>query len=97
MNVASAVPRRSPPLWHALSGAFLACLAACAASGMVLLVQYRPMGDVFHNVEEITTLIPYGFFFRRLHYYSGQACVLLALAHLAHHVWAGRVDAHGRR
>ena len=72
-----------------VSSLFLVCLLACAASGLILLVQYRPMGDVFQNVEQITTLAPYGFFFRRLHYFSGQACAILALAHMAYHLWLG--------
>ncbi len=66
---------------------FLACLALCAASGALLALQYRPVGNVLRNVEEITTLAPYGWFIRRLHYASGQACALLALCHAAQYFW----------
>lgn len=65
-----------------LSELFKACLLACLATGAVLLFQYRPTGDVQRGVEAITTLIPFGFFFRRVHFASGQACALLALAHV---------------
>lgn len=57
----------------------------CLASGIVLTFQYRPMGNVFQNVEEITTTIPYGWFFRQLHYGSGQAFVVLMLIHALDH------------
>ena len=83
---ASIAPRR---IWPLLSDLFLASLVLCVASGLVLAVQYRPLGDVARNVEEITTLAPYGFFFRRLHYFAGQACALLALAHVMHYLAAG--------
>jgi len=65
------------------SRVFLACLALCAVSGALLALQYRPVGNVLQNVEEITTLAPYGWFIRRLHFASGQACALLALHHVA--------------
>jgi ubiquinol-cytochrome c reductase cytochrome b subunit len=68
--------------WKLLPGLFLAALLLCLGSGVVLAFQYRPMGNVFQNVEEITTLVPFGFFFRRLHYASGHVCVILALVHV---------------
>ncbi|MDY7002101.1 MAG: cytochrome b N-terminal domain-containing protein, partial [Thermodesulfobacteriota bacterium] len=61
----------------------LAALILCLVSGVVLAFQYRPFGNVFQNVEEITTLVPYGFFFRRLHYASGEVFVILVLLHVA--------------
>ncbi|WP_461208221.1 cytochrome b N-terminal domain-containing protein [Desulfocurvus sp. DL9XJH121] len=69
---------------------FLACLAICLGTGALLLLHYRPMGDVARGVETITTLAPYGFFFRRVHFAAGQACALLALAHALRHLAARR-------
>ena len=43
------------------------------------------MGNVFQNVEEITTLVPYGWFFRQLHFASGQLFVILMLVHAVDH------------
>lgn len=43
------------------------------------------MGNVFQNVEEITTLVPYGWFFRQFHYISGQVFVILMLIHTLDH------------
>ncbi len=63
----------------------LASLMLCIISGIVLTFYYRPMGNVFQNVEEITTLVPYGWFFRQLHYASGQVFVILMLIHTGDH------------
>lgn len=64
----------------------LSALILCLASGLVLVFYYRPMGNVFQNVEEITTLVPYGWFFRQLHYGAGQAFVILMLLHTLDHL-----------
>jgi ubiquinol-cytochrome c reductase cytochrome b subunit len=63
----------------------LASLLLCIGSGIILSFQYRPLGNVFRNVEEITTLVPFGRFFRQLHYGSGQLFVLLMLLHTLEH------------
>jgi len=63
----------------------LSALVLCIASGIVLVFIYRPMGNVFQNVEAITTRIPYGWFFRQLHYGSGQVFVILMLLHTLDH------------
>ena len=68
-------------LMRLLPGLFLASLLVCFVTGALLLSQYRPMGDVMRGVEAITTQAPFGFFFRRVHFASGQACALLALLH----------------
>ena len=63
----------------------LSALFLCLFSGIVLIFYYRPMGNVFQNVEEITTLVPYGWFFRQLHFASGQLFVILMLIHTVDH------------
>ncbi len=63
----------------------LAALFLCLLSGIVLTFYYRPTGNVFQNVEEITTLVPYGWFFRQLHFASGQLFVILMLIHAMDH------------
>jgi hypothetical protein len=67
----------------ALPGLGLASLALCLVSGGLLAFHYRPFGDVFKNIEEITTHIPYGWYFRQVHYITGQAFVVLMLLHTA--------------
>ena len=63
----------------------LSALFLCLFSGIVLTFYYRPMGNVFRNVEEITTLVPYGWFFRQLHFAAGQFFVILMLIHTMDH------------
>ena len=63
----------------------LSTLIVCLASGIVLAFYYRPAGDVFRNVEEITTHVPFGWFFRQLHYGAGQLFVILMLLHTLDH------------
>ena len=63
----------------------LCSLIICLFSGIVLAFHYRPYGNVFQNVEEITTHIPFGWFFRQLHYISGQVFAVLMLLHTADH------------
>jgi len=63
----------------------LSALMICLVSGVIMAFYYRPMGNAFQNVEEITTVVPYGWFFRQLHYGAGQAFVILMLIHTLDH------------
>jgi len=65
----------------------LSALLISLFSGLVLVFQYQPFGEVFADLETMTSQAPFGFFFRRLHYFSGQAFAVLALAHTADHFW----------
>jgi ubiquinol-cytochrome c reductase cytochrome b subunit len=70
----------------------LCSLILCLFSGIILAFQYRPYGNVFQNIEEITTLMPYGWFFRQLHYISGQVFAVLMLIHTADHFMKRRYE-----
>ena len=74
----------------------LACLLLCLVSGLILTFYYRPFGNVFQNVEEITTLVPYGCFFRQLHYAAGQMFVILMLIHTMDHFLKKRYRTYSR-
>lgn len=63
----------------------LASLILCVVSGIILSFQYRPFGNIFQNVEEITSMAPFGRFFRQLHYGSGQLFVILMAFHTLEH------------
>jgi ubiquinol-cytochrome c reductase cytochrome b subunit len=75
----------------------LSALLGCIASGIVLTFHYRPMGNVFQNVEEITTLVPYGWFIRQFHYASGQMFVILMFIHTADHFLKRRYRAYPQK
>jgi ubiquinol-cytochrome c reductase cytochrome b subunit len=54
-------------------------------TGVILSFHYRPWGDVFKSVSRITGWLPYGAFFRKLHYFSGQCFLLFTIAHTIEH------------
>jgi ubiquinol-cytochrome c reductase cytochrome b subunit len=85
-NLSSSLPRLG-----------LSALILCLASGFVLSFYYRPMGNVFQNVEEITTLVPYGAFFRQVHYGAGQLFVILMLLHTVDHFLKRRYGTYSQR
>ncbi|HBT96924.1 MAG TPA: hypothetical protein DEB25_04460, partial [Desulfobulbaceae bacterium] len=49
-------------------------------SGIAVALQYQP-GDAYLSVIMLDQLVPYGAFFRSLHFYSSQAFFLLLIAH----------------
>jgi ubiquinol-cytochrome c reductase cytochrome b subunit len=86
--------RRGNRTQNSRSGRPLAVLAWWAFlfalfSGVILSFNYRPWGDVFKSVSKITGWHPYGVFFRRLHYLSGQSFLLFTLAHTFEHFLRG--------
>lgn len=85
VQLLSGPKRLSQRLTPALPRFGLSCMAVCLATGLILCFYYRPMGDVFRNVEEITSLVPFGRFFRQLHYISGQLMAVLMLLHTVDH------------
>jgi len=64
----------------------LATGLVCLGSGLLLAFQFKPWGDVFAQVEAMTSQVPFGWFFRRIHFLSGEACVILTLLHVLDHV-----------
>ena len=79
----------SAKISRALPRAALATGLISIGSGLILVFQYRPFDNVFVQVETITTHIPYGWFFRRLHFLSGESCVVLTLLHVLDHFVRG--------
>ncbi|MFC1884885.1 cytochrome b N-terminal domain-containing protein [Thermodesulfobacteriota bacterium] len=70
----------------------LCSLILCLLSGIILAFQYRPFDNVFQNIEEITSIAPYGWFFRQFHYISGQVFAILMLFHTADHFLRKRYE-----
>lgn len=83
-------PTRSAPvrllLAYRWGGASLISLFLSVLSGIVIGLQYDP-AEPFYATTAIELVIPYGSFWRGLHYYSSQAFFLLLLAHLAVVLW----------
>ena len=84
----SLLPKRLPQflLFYRWGGASLISLFLSILSGIVIALQYDP-GEPFYSTSTIELVVPYGSFWRALHYYSSQAFFLLLLAHLAAVLW----------
>ena len=50
-------------------------------SGIIVSLQYDYFTP-FYSTAALDVLVPYGFFFRSLHYYSSQACFIFTICHL---------------
>lgn len=82
----------SPPrplrllLDHPWGGASLISLFISCLSGIVVALQFDAT-EPFYSTTTIELVVPYGGFWRGLHYFSSQAFFLLLLAHLAVVLW----------
>lgn len=63
-------------------GQTLVCLYISVLSGVILALQYNP-AEPFYSTATLELVVPYGAFWRALHYYSSQAFFLLLLCHLS--------------
>ncbi len=66
---------------HALISLYISVL-----SGIVIALQYNAH-EPFYSTTTIELIVPFGSFWRALHYYSSQAFFLLLLCHLAIILW----------
>ncbi len=69
-------------------GQALVCLEVSVLSGILLALQYN-VAEPYYSTSTIELVIPYGSFWRALHYYSSQGFLLLLLCHLAVVLWKG--------
>jgi ubiquinol-cytochrome c reductase cytochrome b subunit len=71
-------------------GQALISLYLSVLSGLVLGLQYNP-AEPFYATATIQLVVPFGSFWRSLHYYSSQIFFLLLLVHLVIVIWENRV------
>jgi len=55
-------------------------------SGIVIALQYTP-ADPFYSTTSIELIVPYGSFWRAMHYYSSQAFLILLFFHFGAVIW----------
>jgi ubiquinol-cytochrome c reductase cytochrome b subunit len=67
-------------------GNALIALYISVISGIVVALQYNP-AEPFYSTSTIELIIPYGSFWRAMHYFSSQAFFLLLLLHFTAIVW----------
>jgi len=60
-------------------------------SGIVVALQFNGM-EPFYSTTTIELVVPYGSFWRALHYYSSQVFFLLLLVHLGIVMWKNEMD-----
>ncbi len=68
-----------------------------SVTGILLVLHYTPTsGGAYASIQEITHVVPYGFFVRNLHYWCGQVMVALVALHMVR-VFVTGSYAHPRR
>jgi len=67
-------------------GNALISLYISVISGIIVALQYNP-SEPFYSTSAIELIVPYGSFWRGMHYYSSQAFFLLLLLHFTAIVW----------
>lgn len=67
-------------------GSALVSLYISIISGIIIALQYSP-AEPFYSTSVIELIIPYGSFWRSMHYYSSQAFMLLLICHFIAVVW----------
>jgi len=61
-----------------------------AVTGLLLMMHYLPTTDgAYSSVQDMTFIVPFGFFIRNLHYWAGQMMVAAVLLHMIRVFWHG--------
>lgn len=77
------VPVHRLSYWYFLGGITLFLFFIQVATGMLLLLYYRPTSnDAFESVQYIMTQVRFGWLVRSIHSWSANLMVLTALAHM---------------
>lgn len=79
-----AVPVHRHFIWYYFGGVTLAFLFFLFASGLLLLLYYRPSAEgAFESVKFIMTKVSFGWLVRSVHVWSANLAVFFAFVHLA--------------
>lgn len=77
------VPVHALEFWYALGGLTLFLFAVQVATGILLLLYYRPSAEeAYESVQFIVTRVEFGWLIRNLHSWSANLLVLSAFLHL---------------
>jgi cytochrome b6 len=77
------VPRHRFSLWYLLGGITLFLFGIQIASGLLLLLYYRPSTqEAYESVQFITTRVQFGWLVRSVHSWSANLMIFMAFAHM---------------
>src|SRR5262245_34853161 len=78
------VPQHRHTLWYYMGGMTLFLFGIQVATGILLLLYYRPSADqAFESVQFIMTRVQFGWLVRSLHSWSANLLIFVMFAHLA--------------
>lgn len=78
------VPLHRFSVFYYLGGMTLFCFAVQVATGILLMLYYRPSAsEAFESVEFIMTTVPFGWLIRSVHAWSANLMVFFGTLHLA--------------
>src|SRR2546429_604408 len=77
------VPLHAQEIWYYLGGLTLFLFAVQIATGILLLLYYRPSAtEAYESVQFIVTRVRFGWLIRNLHSWSANLLIGAAFAHL---------------
>ena len=77
------VPVHRHSIWYYLGGMTLFLFGIQVATGILLLLYYRPSADeAFESVQFIMTQVPFGWLIRSLHSWSANLLVFVLFVHM---------------
>lgn len=77
------VPRHRHSVWYYMGGITLFLVGVQAATGILLLLYYRPSaGEAYESVKFIVGHVPFGWLIRNIHSWSANLLMLMAFVHL---------------
>jgi cytochrome b6 len=77
------VPQHRHSIWYYLGGMTLFFFGVQVATGILLLLYYRPSAaEAYDSVQFIMTRVPFGWLIRSIHSWSANLMVLAAFIHL---------------
>src|ERR1700690_370358 len=77
------VPVHAQEIWYYLGGLTLFLFMVQVASGILLLLYYRPSSaEAYESVQFIVTQVEFGWLIRNIHSWSANLLILAAFAHM---------------
>jgi quinol-cytochrome oxidoreductase complex cytochrome b subunit len=77
------VPQHRHTIWYYLGGMTLFLFGIQVATGILLLLYYRPSsGEAFESVQFIMTKVPFGWLIRSIHSWSANLLIFVLYVHM---------------